>query len=113
MRPLRRITMLAARPHLPRRTVRLRLTLVYGGLFLVSGAALLAITYALVVHATEGIVFESGNLTGYIVGSRGTPSGPAPTGQSEIGQAQPGRPRRSSRRMVRSKVVRPRDGSRP
>ena len=88
MRPLRRITMLAARPHLPRRTVRLRLTLVYGGLFLVSGAALLAITYALVVHATEGIVFESGNLTGYIVGSRGTPSGPAPTGQSEIGQAQ-------------------------
>jgi signal transduction histidine kinase len=33
---------------LPRRTVRLRLTLVYGGLFLLSGAALLAITYLLV-----------------------------------------------------------------
>jgi signal transduction histidine kinase len=33
---------------LPRRTVRLRLTLVYGGLFLVLGAALLAITYLLV-----------------------------------------------------------------
>jgi hypothetical protein len=33
-------------PHrwLPRRTVRLRLTLVYGCLFLLSGAALLAIT---------------------------------------------------------------------
>ena len=33
---------------LPRRTVRLRLTAVYGGLFLLSGAALLAITYFLV-----------------------------------------------------------------
>jgi len=33
---------------LPRRTVRLRLTLVYGSLFLVSGAALLAVTYLLV-----------------------------------------------------------------
>lgn len=32
---------------LPRRTVRLRLTLAYGGLFLVSGAVLLAITYVL------------------------------------------------------------------
>ena len=33
---------------LPRRTARLRLTLLYGGLFLVCGAALLAITYGLV-----------------------------------------------------------------
>jgi signal transduction histidine kinase len=33
---------------LPRRTVRLRLTLLYGGLFLVAGAGLLAITYGLV-----------------------------------------------------------------
>nr|ALK27910.1 putative histidine kinase [Streptomyces sp. DSM 11171] len=40
-----------ARPHLPRRTVRLRMTLLYGGLFLVSGASLLAITYVLVRHA--------------------------------------------------------------
>ena len=35
----------------PRRTVRVRLTLWYGGLFFLSGAALLAITYALVVQA--------------------------------------------------------------
>jgi signal transduction histidine kinase len=34
----------------PRRTIRMRLTLVYGGLFLVSGAGLLAITYVLVSH---------------------------------------------------------------
>ena len=36
----------------PRTTVRWRLTLVYGGLFLAAGVALLAITYALVSHAT-------------------------------------------------------------
>jgi signal transduction histidine kinase len=35
-----------------RTTVRWRLTLLYGGLFLASGAALLAITYTLVEHAT-------------------------------------------------------------
>jgi signal transduction histidine kinase len=38
---------------LPRRTVRVRLTLLYGGLFLVSGAALVAITYVLFQRATE------------------------------------------------------------
>ena len=38
--------------HLPRRTVRLRLTLLYGVLFLVSGAALLAMTYFFVNAAT-------------------------------------------------------------
>jgi signal transduction histidine kinase len=35
---------------LPRRTVRLKLTLLYGALFLACGAALLAITYVLVEH---------------------------------------------------------------
>jgi len=54
-----RFLRLAARPHLPRRTVRLRLTLLYGGLFLASGAALLAITYALVVHNTRGFIFQT------------------------------------------------------
>jgi len=37
-----------SRLRLPRRTARLRLTLLYGGLFLACGAALLAITYGLV-----------------------------------------------------------------
>lgn len=36
----------------PKTTVRWRLAVLYGGLFLVSGAALLAITYTLVSHAT-------------------------------------------------------------
>ena len=51
-----RITRLAVGRHLPHRTVRLRLTLLYGGLFLVSGAALMAISYALLVNA--GFVFS-------------------------------------------------------
>ncbi|HYB25342.1 MAG TPA: HAMP domain-containing sensor histidine kinase [Solirubrobacteraceae bacterium] len=38
----------------PQTTVRWRLTLLYGGLFLVCGAALLAVTYGLVSHATIG-----------------------------------------------------------
>jgi signal transduction histidine kinase len=38
---------------LPRPTIRLRLTLLYGGLFLLSGAALLAINFVLVARATE------------------------------------------------------------
>jgi signal transduction histidine kinase len=50
-----RITQLAVGRHLPARTVRIRLTLLYGGLFLLSGAALMAITYALLVNA--GFVF--------------------------------------------------------
>ena len=37
----------------PRRTARLRFTAVYGGLFLLSGAALIAITYTLFERATE------------------------------------------------------------
>jgi signal transduction histidine kinase len=39
---------------LPRRSVRLRLTLLYGGLFLVSGVVLLAITYFLVTNEIFG-----------------------------------------------------------
>jgi len=48
-----RIARLAIGRHLPRRTVRVRLTLLYGGLFLLSGAALVAITYVLFQRATE------------------------------------------------------------
>ncbi len=54
-----RITQLAVGRHLPHRTVRVRLTLLYGGLFLLSGAALMAITYALLVNA--GFVFTLQN----------------------------------------------------
>ncbi len=43
---------LARRLRHPKTTVRWRLTLLYGGLFLISGVVLLAITYTLVDHAT-------------------------------------------------------------
>ena len=49
-----RRTAAALRAGRARRTVRLRLTLWYGGLFLLCGTALLAITYGLVVQALTG-----------------------------------------------------------
>src|ERR1700685_3074454 len=51
---LRCLLRIADRPHLPRRTIRLRLTALYGLLFTVSGAALLVITNVLVRSATSG-----------------------------------------------------------
>jgi hypothetical protein len=45
----------AGHARLPRPTVRLRLTLLYGALFLASGAALLAITYVLTWNATTNL----------------------------------------------------------
>jgi signal transduction histidine kinase len=57
-----RLAALAIRPHLPPRTVRLRLTLLYSALFLVSSAVLLGITYLLVRHSIGGsfMVFRVG-----------------------------------------------------
>src|SRR3954471_16713954 len=51
--------------HMPSRTVRLRLTLLYSGLFLVSGAVLLAITYLLVRSRTgPNLIVATGNPDG-------------------------------------------------
>ena len=47
-------------------TIRLRLTLIYGGLFLCSAAALLAITYFLVHHQYTGTFFISSGRKGLI-----------------------------------------------
>jgi signal transduction histidine kinase len=57
----------------PKTTVRWRLTLLYGGLFLVCGAALLAITYELVDHATV----TNGPFRGLAVQARAPASGGA------------------------------------
>jgi signal transduction histidine kinase len=46
------MTSVLARLRTPQTTVRWKLTLLYGGTFLVCGAVLLAITYTLVAHAT-------------------------------------------------------------
>jgi signal transduction histidine kinase len=57
---------------LPRRTIRLRLTLLYASLFLVSGAGLLAITYVLVRGATgDVLVGTAPNGSKVVVGSKG------------------------------------------
>jgi signal transduction histidine kinase len=77
----------------PHSTVRWRLTLLYGGLFLVCGAALLAITYGLVsraVAAGNGVVALAPNRgTGLNVAT--PPNGTLPrivTGQVRTSQAQ-------------------------
>jgi signal transduction histidine kinase len=51
-RPVRTLRGWARNAHLPVRTVRTRLTLLYGALFLLSGAALLAVAYTLTWKAT-------------------------------------------------------------
>jgi signal transduction histidine kinase len=51
---VRALAGLVSRLRYPQTTVRWRLTLLYGGLFLVCGAALLAVTYTLVSHGITG-----------------------------------------------------------
>jgi hypothetical protein len=71
-----RLTTLAAAPGLSRRTIRMRLALIYGGLFLICGAGLLAITYVLVSNATAGYFSSKGpdgsTVSGYVGGAHGT-----------------------------------------
>lgn len=74
MRVIDRLTMGRSQLRLSRRTVRFRLTILYGGLFLVTGIGLLAITYALVDHSTTTALFVS-NKNGERVAVRGSPAG--------------------------------------
>jgi signal transduction histidine kinase len=76
---------------LPRRTIRLRLTLVYGGLFLASGAALLTITYFLVAHQYTGRFFlDTGNGAAVKVVVKGN-TAVAPSGKGNTAVASSGR----------------------
>ena len=67
-----RLAALAAAPGRSRRSIRLRLTLIYGGLFLICGAGLLAITYVLVDNATAGYFSGKGGVS--IAGSITNPA---------------------------------------
>ncbi len=58
-----RLTQYAVGRHLTHRAARTRLTLVYGALFLLSGAALMGITYALLVNAGFVFSLQSGSGT--------------------------------------------------
>jgi signal transduction histidine kinase len=60
-------------PRLPRPTARLRLTLLYGNLFTLAGAALLGFTYWLFDHATAGNRFVPGPEPGSRRILRGSP----------------------------------------
>jgi signal transduction histidine kinase len=68
-------------------SVRVRLTLLFGGLFLAAGAALLGITYGLVSHATNGIIVAhfSGGPTTAGPGVPATQSGQT-QGQTQVTQ---------------------------
>jgi signal transduction histidine kinase len=54
-RPVRTLRGWARNLHLPLRTVRMRLTLLYGALFLLSGTVLLAVAYTLTWNAVNAI----------------------------------------------------------
>src|SRR5271170_6034838 len=72
------ITQLAVGRHLPHRTARVRLTFLYGALFLLSGAALMAITYALLVNAGFVLTLQNTELAGPPPGSASTGGFPRP-----------------------------------
>src|ERR1039457_4262161 len=57
--PLRRLLTPSSWLRLPRRTARLRLTVLYGALFTAAGAAVLGVTFWLFQRATAGAVFSS------------------------------------------------------
>jgi signal transduction histidine kinase len=71
---------------LPRRTVRLRLTLVYAVLFIASGAGLLAVTYVLVRHASSGVyVARNANGSTFMINTKQAGPPPRPGLLSGVG----------------------------
>ena len=93
-----RLTRWAARSHPPQRTIRLRLTAVYSVLFLICGAALLAITYVLVEHATAGTYSYTGP-NGSVAGRAGGGSAPSGTQPGPSLQTNGGQPRLTPQQM--------------
>ncbi len=80
-----RLNRLARRLPLPRRTIRLRLAVLYGGLFFLSGAALLGVTYA-AVSRTHGAYSKA--IPAPIVQTevRRAPAGTSPPGEGGPGE---------------------------
>jgi signal transduction histidine kinase len=78
-----------ARARLPRRTLRLRLTALYGGLFLLCGTGLLAITYVLVQGSAIGAGSPGSAATGQGATGQGA-TGQGATGQGATGQGATG-----------------------
>ena len=74
-----RLTQLARRLPLPRRTIRLRLAVLYGSLFFLSGAVLLGVTYAAVAR-THGVYSQAFPAPVIRTESHVAPSGALPRG---------------------------------
>ena len=86
-----RLTQLARRLPLPRRTIRLRLAVLYGSLFFLSGAALLGIIYA-GVSRTHGAYSKAFPAPIVQTESRAAPSGTSPSGGGGLGEKVEGGP---------------------
>jgi signal transduction histidine kinase len=86
-----RLAQLARRPPLPRRTIRLRLAVLYGSLFFLSGAALLGVTYAAVsrTHGAYSKAFPAPIIQTEV---RGAPPGTSPPGEGGLGEKVEGGP---------------------
>ena len=97
-------------PRLPRRSARLRLAFLFGGLFLVSGAVLLAVTYLLVDQATipgdNSIPAQLTGPAGSAAGGRiSLPAGSAGSAQ-QISAAQTAAVNRVVRAVLRELLMR-------
>jgi signal transduction histidine kinase len=86
-----RLTRLARRLPLPRRTIRLRLAVLYGSLFFLSGASLLGITYA-AVSRTHGVYSKAFPAPIIHTEVRGAPAGASPRGGGVLGEKVEGGP---------------------
>ncbi len=85
------MTQLARHLPLPRRTIRLRLAVLYGSLFFLSGAALLGITYA-AVSRTHGVYSKAFPAPIIHTEVRGAPSGASPSGVGGLREKVEGTP---------------------
>ncbi len=86
-----RLTLLVRGLPLPRRTIRLRLAVLYGSLFFLSGAALLGITYA-AVSRTHGAYSQAFPAPIIHTEVRGAPSGASPSGVAGLREKVEGAP---------------------
>ncbi|MGA7703745.1 MAG: ATP-binding protein [Solirubrobacteraceae bacterium] len=86
-----RLTQLSRRLPLPRRTIRLRLAVLYGGLFFLSGAALLGIIYA-GVSSTHGVYSKAFPAPIVHTEVRGAPAPTSPRGGGGLGEKLEGGP---------------------
>ena len=95
-----RLAALAAAPGRSRRSIRLRLTLIYGGLFLICGAGLLAITYVLVDNATAGYFSGKGPGGHPVTGFVGATPGAGQHGSGPQGLQLSGNGRQSAMKLT-------------